>query len=128
MQALISAFSTKFLPDLKDQNEAEWPKGSLYFFISLSLGHQSFQGFCPSYHLIPKYTYLEASGTTDHPTLHLYIPFWAATPKGRCPVGHRGKNQVCPSICPSVRLSIHPSIHLSICSFHPYIPPKLCIE
>ena len=36
----------------------------------------------------------------------LSIPFWAAAPKGRCPVGHRGEF---PDVRPYVRPSIRPS-------------------
>ena len=35
--------------------------------------------------------------------------FWAAAPKGRCPVGHRGEFwNICPSVGP-LRPSVHPS-------------------
>ena len=35
------------------------------------------------------------------------IPFWAAAPKGQCPVGHRGEF---PDVRPSVRTYFHPSV------------------
>ena len=38
-----------------------------------------------------------------------HLTFWAAAPKGRCPVGHRGE-------FPDVRPSIRPSVL-------PYVPP-----
>ena len=68
--------------------------------------------------------------------------FWAAAPKGRRPVGHRGefpdvhpsicpffRPSICLSILPSICLSILPSICLSILpsiclSFHPSPPPR----
>ena len=39
----------------------------------------------------------------------LQLPFWAAAPKGRCPVGHRGE-------FPDVRTSVRPSVRTSPCS------------
>ena len=74
-------------------------------------------------------------------TFLLYLgcacPFWAAAPKGRCPVGHRGEFQ---DVHPSVRPSVHtPPGHQSLNSavsglilalllllLHP--PPKPSLE
>ena len=41
--------------------------------------------------------------------------FWAAAPKGRCPVEHRGEfRDVRPSVLPSVLPSFHPSVRPSV--------------
>ena len=51
----------------------------------------------------------------DHCSAFLDIPFWAAAPKGRCPVEHRGEFR-------HVRLSFRPS-------FRPSVDPlRLCIN
>ena len=56
---------------------------------------------------------------SPHPLISSHIlsaslpPFWAAAPKGRCPVGHRGEF---PDVRPSVRPSFRPS-------FRPSPPP-----
>ena len=42
-------------------------------------------------------------------------PFWAAAPKGRCPVGHRGEF---PYVRPSVRTYVHPPPIFSILKSH----------
>ena len=49
-----------------------------------------------------------AKGIADHilPLGDWFSPFWAAAPKGRCPVGHRGEfPDVRPSVRPSFRTS-----------------------
>ena len=43
---------------------------------------------------------------------HYWYAFWAAAPKGQCPVGHRGEfSEVRLSVRPSIRLSVCPSVH-----------------
>ena len=42
-------------------------------------------------------------GTMDHSMVAVYMGFWAAAPKGRCPVEHRGEYPyVCTSFLPTV--------------------------
>ena len=52
-------------------------------------------------------------GTMDHSMVAVYMGFWAAAPKGRCPVEHRGimrRLSVLPSFRPSVRPSVPPPV------------------
>ena len=61
-----------------------------------------------------------------------WSPFWAAAPKGRCPVGHRGEfPYVRPYVRTSVRLSVPPKAPLrpQISPLRPQISalrPQVC--
>ena len=102
------------------------PSQDVRKFTPMSYRTSVLWGHCPALtQLLQLITPSRASGTADHvgslDDLSFSIPsffllFWAAAPKGRCPVGHRGE-------FPDVRISIRPSVRPQISPLRPQISP-----
>ena len=100
------------LNNMENSPKAQRPSQDVWKFTIVSYRTSALWGRCPALTpLLQLITPSRASGTADHvrslDDLSFSIPsffllFWAAAPKGRCPVGHRDE-------FPDVHISI-PSI------------------
>ena len=100
MWSVISVALPRLIVNLSEGEQGSGPQGKFPHMCE-SKGHRPLQGRCPAPSLNYNHNLLkQGTGTADHLTLlRLFLiltpglsygPFWAAAPKGQCPVGHRG--------------------------------------
>ena len=81
------------LNNMENSPKAQRPSQDVWKFTPVSYRTSALWGRCPALTpILQLITPSRASGTADHVrSLDDLFPFWAAAPKGRCPVGHRGE-------------------------------------